>query len=480
MADFEYVFTNLTRPTDATLSLEGASPAGLAGTFYLAGTTGTPEGMSPLHVFDAHGRITAFRVEADGGALKARMVETPLWRQEQAARKVVKRRPFTNKPARWANLFDMDFGNTAGHNVVPWGDAIVVANDPGFFVLDADTLETRGPAPFAPRKGGQLSPMPRVDPRTGRRVFFEHRPGMKDSVVVHELDDRFASSCEKTYRLPRGGAFFHDVGFTDRFYLVMQAGTVSLAPALWGARPLIEALRFDPAQTPMVHLLPRDGGAPISMALPGGRLHAHFWNCFEEDGKVVFDAIGYDGRVSFSSYYPPATRAALRIKVEPTPKNASFRYTADPKAGTVHAEPLTALPAEAPEIRGDRRGTAYRYGYAPTRGAPGDEEDAYAFTSYHALARHDFQTRQTVVWDAGPRSFVSPAAFVARPGSTEEDDGWVLAVVQDAASKTSSLCVFTASDVGSGPIARLRAPAEVGLVGAVTHVCFVARHGCDG
>src|SRR6478735_6603609 len=149
MSDFEYVFTDIQDDVVAQLDCSGEIPPELDGTFYTIGGAGTRVGTTALHAFDAHGRVTALRVsgKGGGGALKAKMVDTPLLRAEREQKRVTKRRLFTNKPARWSNLFDLDFGNNAWHNVLGWGDVVVAANNPGFFVLDRETLSTRGPAP---------------------------------------------------------------------------------------------------------------------------------------------------------------------------------------------------------------------------------------------------------------------------------------------------------------------------------------------
>lgn len=475
MSHHEFLFEDLTADVDAQLTLEGSLPEGLAGTFYAIGGTGIRIGDTAVHGFDAHGRVTAVRF--GGGtppSLRARMVDTPLRRAELEQKKVVKRRLFTNKPARWSNFANLDFGNNAWHNVVPWGDAILAANDPGFFLLDRQSLATRGPAPIAPPKGATFSPMPHVDRHAsgGRLVLVEQRPGLRDTLVVRELDDAYRVTLEQTYKLPRGALLLHDVAFTEHYYLVVQWASLSLPTALWGAKPLADAVGFDAAQTPTAYLLPRSGGDSIAVPLPGGRLHFHFWNSFEQEGKVVLDAIGYAGRVAFTGLYPPETRKALGVSVTQTPSSATYRYTIDPSTRAVEEQTLSTVPAESPAIREDRRGRAYRFGWAPTRGSAGDELDTNAYFWFHALARHDFEGKQSTTWDAGPSAFVSPPAFVPRPGSTDEDDGWVLALHQDAEARTSALLVFDARNIAAGPLARLRAPASAGLLGGISHVSF--------
>lgn len=469
MADFETLFANRTEDLDVELTCYGALPPSLQGTFYAIGGTGCRVGSTQLGVLDAHGRVFAVNIADGKASLRARMVKTPLWEAERSADAIVKRRLFVNKPSRWSNLFDIDLANPAGHSVVRWGADLVAANDPGYFLLDPVTLETRGPAPIHPAKGGAFSPMPRRDPSTGRYVVFEARPGVRDTIIVREIDDSFDVAATHAYKLDRGGAIFHDVAISEHFYLVMQWTSISLPAFLWGASPFAAAWRFDPAKTPRMHLLPRAGGDAISVPLPGGRAHFHFWNAFEADGKVIADAIGYAGKVDFALLVPPAARAPGDAKPSPTPRAATWRYTVDPVSRSVREEKLTDVAAELPEIRADRRGRPYRYGWAPAPGMPGDEEDPGAFLWYHALSRHDFDERRTQVWEAGPRAYVSGAAFVPSGEGSGEDDGHVLAFIQDAAAETTTLGVFDARDVAVGPVARL---SGAGLLGGITHVAF--------
>jgi carotenoid cleavage dioxygenase len=48
--------------------------------------------------------------------------------------------------------------------------------------------------------------------------------------------------------------------------------------------------------------------------------------------------------------------------------------------------------------------------------------------------------------------------FAARPGATDEDDGWVLTVLTHPDEPRSRLWVVPAQDVGRGPIATVELP----------------------
>ena len=51
--------------------------------------------------------------------------------------------------------------------------------------------------------------------------------------------------------------------------------------------------------------------------------------------------------------------------------------------------------------------------------------------------------------------------FAPRPGSTEEGDGWLTAVVYRGAEDRSDLLVFEARDVAKGPVAIAHMPRRV-------------------
>jgi all-trans-8'-apo-beta-carotenal 15,15'-oxygenase len=51
---------------------------------------------------------------------------------------------------------------------------------------------------------------------------------------------------------------------------------------------------------------------------------------------------------------------------------------------------------------------------------------------------------------------VQEPIFVARPGGSEEDDGWLLVMVFDGEAVSSELAVFDARRVSQGPVATVR------------------------
>ena len=128
--------------------IRGTIPRDLSGTFLRTGPGLIELGDAALNLFDGHALIAGVSFDAGRATFRSRFVRTPLYESETEQRTVLARRPFTNRPKRWSNLFALKFGNSAMHDVYVWGEGkhqrVVAGNDAGHFALDAHTLETLG------------------------------------------------------------------------------------------------------------------------------------------------------------------------------------------------------------------------------------------------------------------------------------------------------------------------------------------------
>lgn len=58
--------------------------------------------------------------------------------------------------------------------------------------------------------------------------------------------------------------------------------------------------------------------------------------------------------------------------------------------------------------------------------------------------------------------------FAARPGATEEDDGWLIEPVLDGINNTAGLYIFDARRIEAGPV----------YIGQLRHHLPLSFHGC--
>jgi carotenoid cleavage dioxygenase len=81
--------------------------------------------------------------------------------------------------------------------------------------------------------------------------------------------------------------------------------------------------------------------------------------------------------------------------------------------------------------------------------------------TFDALLKVDIHTGKTERYDYGPGVYGSEAPFAARPGATEEDDGYLMTFVTDTADWSSRCLVFDAKCISDGPVATVHIPFRV-------------------
>ncbi|MEL6454676.1 MAG: carotenoid oxygenase family protein, partial [Cyanobacteria bacterium J06623_5] len=87
-----------------------------------------------------------------------------------------------------------------------------------------------------------------------------------------------------------------------------------------------------------------------------------------------------------------------------------------------------------------------------------------------ALIKRDLETGEEQFWSAAPRGYGGEPLFVARPGSSAEDDGWILLWIYNAERDRTELAIFNAQNIADGPVATLKLKHHIpyGLHGSFT------------
>lgn len=452
------------QPDEHAFAIErvsGTIPTDLAGTFLRSGPGLMQLGEHDLNFFDGHALIAGVTFEGGKARFRSRFVRSPLYESERREKRILKRRILTNHPSRWANLFALEFGNSAMHDVYAWGEGehqrVIAANDPGHFALDPETLETKGPETWdgAVQKGWEMGPMPYRDPHSGHLIGWIKKPGKTkpDEIKLVELDGSFRTVKETPFaKLATSPAIVHDQRATAKWYVAAELPVrLKLAQALWGKSTVFDALATPPGATATMLLHARDGGSLIRVPLPAGNeLVFHVINAYDDGARVVVDMVSYDGPIAFSA----ARRNGPRSH-GPSPR--PIRFVVDPaKAATVEHRRLVEAPGEAPEVADDVMGKPYRYAYYPTVREDDAVPDRGFYAYYGSIAKADVESGKCDRHDAAEGTILSPPAFVRRSDESE-DDGWLLsyALREDGAR----VIVLDARDLAKGPVATL----ELGL-----------------
>jgi carotenoid cleavage dioxygenase len=301
-----------------------------------------------------------------------------------------------------------------------------------------EELETVGYNDFFGTLPGAFSAHPKFDPVTGEMhamayawaEWLDHiqyvRVG-RDGRVVRTVD----------IPLP-GMSMVHDLSITDRYVVVYdQPVLVDLDLVVAERFPF----RWSDDYGNRVGLMPRDGdtGDIVWVDVPVGYVF-HPLNAYDTpDGKVVLDVCFYDTMMR-DDLRGPFGDSLPRL----------LRWEVDPVARRVHETVIDDHVNEFPRHRGSLTGKPYRYGYCA-------QVDLHAM--HWPTVKHDLHTGTRTVFDHGPGRAAGEAVFVGRPGSTEEDDGWLVMFVHE--TDATEFVVLDAQDFDRGYVARVRLPQRV-------------------
>ena len=115
---------------------------------------------------------------------------------------------------------------------------------------------------------------------------------------------------------------------------------------------------------------------------------------------------------------------------------------------------------EYPRIDAACEGAAFRYGYSVEMTWGDSGVDVFP----DGLLKFDLDRDEVVAWNPGPWRRASEPVFVRAEDGRSDDEGWLLTVVDDVNTGTSSLYVLDASTMGRrGPEAIIRLPERLPL-----------------
>lgn len=107
---------------------------------------------------------------------------------------------------------------------------------------------------------------------------------------------------------------------------------------------------------------------------------------------------------------------------------------------------------ELPRINEGRTGHPYRFFYAteqPTN------------TEFRGVIRYDLESNSVQRYRVPEGDQNSEPVFVARPGSSAEDHGWLLVCVYRQSTDTSDLVILDGKNIEIPPVATVRLPRRI-------------------
>jgi all-trans-8'-apo-beta-carotenal 15,15'-oxygenase len=413
--------------------IEGRLPTDLNGTLYRM-TKGQLENHDVLlqHWFDGDAFIIKYSIRDGGVRITARYVETPERRQETVAGRMIYREYGTiprTVPAPYKNQPNI--------NVILW-DGRLLGLSEAFHpsAIDPETLAYEGPWDFYGTLPPNVSfaPHPKFD-ADGVGYTFGTNNRIDWALMVYRME--LDGTLTQIAKAPLPGWFMvHDM-ILGREHLVfvvppVQYDFAALARGFVSAADVLEYMEESPTRLIVVR---KDGtGEPVVFEQPPGMVY-HHGNLTETDGVLSFHSLmNPDGAVlrlldSWSEERWPTLR-----------RNQLTHFTLDLSRRQVRRTSVSGRGHEFPRFDTRRAGTHTRYLYAT-------HEDRVDLFSFPDIVRFDLDTGRRRRVRSGRNRTLGEGVFVARPGGTEETDGWLLNQGYDAEADETFLDVREAESL---------------------------------
>jgi all-trans-8'-apo-beta-carotenal 15,15'-oxygenase len=446
---------------DAVGEVDGVIPDALRGARYVLNGPGRlTYGGRMAHPFDGHGYLRQFTFTDDGGvALKARFIETPVFKAEEQAQRLLAPGIGT-LPDEGPLPADL-VRNVANTTVVPWGDHLLAGFEGGSpFKVEQGDLSTVGEERFGVLGDGATLAHMRLDTAQDRLVLLSPTMGMNTGLHFREIDREGRVANEVTVETD-GFTFAHDFVITPSFYILaknpLNVSLLGFAKAQLGMSTLIEAIEADLDPPGALLVIPRDrSGVIFEVVLGAPAFVVHFLNAFEARGELTVDLcampdfifgeeFGFRGaHASLDPALPdqrrPQRAIRARVPIAPSGDVGAFAVT----------QGLATHAIDFPRVALADEGRNARLGVAATRA---DIRYSDPFDAIASLDLDDLE-RDEAVWAPGGDR------FMGEPVLYPHDDGSMhaVAMVYDGSAGHSTLCVFDAKEVARGPVASVRFP----------------------
>lgn len=443
--------------------VDGGVPQDLEGAFFRV----APDPQFPPLAeddiwFNGDGMVSRFGFRDGTVSLKQRWARTRKFEAERAAGKALfgaYRNPLTDDPSVAGEV-----RSTANTNVIVHaGKLLALKEDSPPVWMDPETLATIDPVyTFGGRMTSQtFTAHPKIDARTGEMLAFGYaaRGLCTPDMAYYVIDANGEIVHEAWFELPYY-CMMHDFAFTQEYVVFHVVPIVGSWDRL---RLNLPHFGFDRGLEVYLGVMPRRGqAADLRWFRAPTCFASHVMNAHNVGSVIHFDVPTAAGNMF--PFFPDTAGAPF----DPAAAAARMtRWTVDMAANSdeIRMAPLADLVGEFPRIDDRFAGLANRHGWQLVQDAtrPVDLPGMRSATGMmmNTLARIDCITGETDTYWIGPTSSLQEPAFIPRPGSAAEGDGYLVVIENRLAENASRLLLFDALDLAAGPVATLAIPFRI-------------------
>lgn len=429
----------------------GEVPANLHGTFIRNGPGRQRIGDTPYgHWFDGCGMLSVFSIAEGKVHFANRYVRTPKYLKETATQQIQYRGFGTQIPGGLRKNIGRMPGNPANTNSVYHGGKLLALYEGGRpFEVDAATLETVGEYTYDGelKKSNVFSAHGHVHGPTGDWINFgtgSMGVGLKGPKLCFNIFriDKTGKMAAKGQLPVQHFPFAHDYALSGKYaiFFINSITMGAVGKVMFGAQSIGEGVRFDNDIPMTIALVDLDTMQEVRRIETDPGAIIHFGNAYEDGDEVVVDAM-------FSDQFD-ANEALSDIFNAKALKGGEWRrYRINAATGALSFEVMTDVNSEFPTFNQKFACRENEYTFAA---ASVDNGADSFFNGFHRADRAgNVQLHALEPGFYGSEPLVAPAS-----DSGAEQDAYILEVVYDAFTHTSSLVIFRADDI-SEPVASL-------------------------
>ncbi|MCR2835061.1 carotenoid oxygenase family protein [Parerythrobacter lacustris] len=447
--------------------IEGAIPADIDGIYLRNTENPVHQPLGRYHPFDGDAMVHQVSIRNGKASYRNRFVRTHCFEAEQVAGQslwggLMDPPGTSQRPGFGAHGGLKDTGST--DIVVHGGVAYATLYQCGeAWMLDPETLENLGKAPWGPLDG--VSAHPKVDEGTGELMFFNysvHAPYMHYGVVdqagkrIHYVPIPLPGP-----RLP------HDMAVTKNWSILNDM------PLFWDADALerdIHAARLHEGLPTRFALIPRHGQPDEIRWFEAEPTYVLHWtNAYEAKNEQGHDEVVLEGYHQSCPMPQPLAEHGRYAHMMAYVDEHSFqcrlhRWRFNLSTGECREQRLSDRIVEFGTINPDYAMRPSRYVWSTTT-RPG----WFLFNGY---CRHDTATGEEQIFTLPEGVYASESPMVPRQGAVSEDDGYLVTFLIDENNGTSEFAILDASDIAKGPICRCALPHKIS---SGVHATWVER-----
>ena len=412
--------------TEHNLEIKGEVPRDLNGLF-------VRNGMNPVsgysdHWFFGNGMLHGIYLENGKASYKNRYVKTPYYENDL---NVI------------SSFGDLSASPANTHIVNHAGKLLALEETSLPWELNRD-LETIGVEDYKGKLNTAMTAHPRVCPETEEMLFFAYSMMGEPYLYYHRVSKQGELVQTEAIEIPRP-VMMHDWNITRNYVVFMDLPIVSdMDLAVSTGSPF----GFKPECGARLGVMPRDGNnSDVRWFDIDPCFVFHSFNSFEEGNKIILYVSRQQEAMvgGFKDIYG-GEKTVARL----------WRWIIDLENGMVSEEQLDDGACDFPRVNDNRIGLHTEYGYCMQI-----KTDVESLTFGETLFKYHLESGKRTDHHLGSNVAGGEPVFAPKPGSTKEDQGWILSLVHDRNTRKSKLVIVDAEAFDQEPVAEVMIPQRV-------------------